>query len=219
MSHKTRMVGGPANGEFAMEQLEMIAIPLGQNLNRLKDKVEPFAFAIYRLGHKGSQAFYQFLHVQRHPDPNKGFDIEFVDGPLKGIQPFSQAIQFYDSAFRVAFGKDGKPLTKGCAVGGIAEYQRKEIDGVWKMALVRTIDDPREIETLADTIAEHELTRELQAYTTEQLVKELATRPTFFGVVLMFPWEGRIPKKGDQFAMAIGRPLTPENAKVVLHAP
>ncbi len=218
MSRKARLIGGPADGETVTADVECTAIPLDQSLGLLKDKSEPFAWGIYRLEHKGSQAFYRFSHVQRHPDPTKGFDIEFVDGPLQGIQPFAQAIQFFDSVFRVPIGVDGKPLQSGSKVGSVAEYGRKMIDGTWKMALIRTINDPEEIESMADTLAEQALTRNLQSYTSEQLIRELTNRPTFYGLVITFPSEGKFPQKGDHFALHIGKSIKPHDAAVILRS-
>lgn len=179
---------------------------------------EPFAHAIYRLDHKGSQPLYRYSHVQRHPDPSKSFDVEFVNGPLQGKQTFASAIQFCDNLLRVPVGADGKALTGGGKMVQVAEYGRKEIDGVWKMALLRMIEDPDEIERSADVIAEHQLISKLQSYTSDQLVRELVSRPTFFGLILMFPGEGRTPKKGDRFFMGLGQSVSQQDAAIIMRS-
>ncbi len=107
-------------------------------------------------------------------------------------------------------------------MGAIAEYRRKKIDGVWKMAFVRLVESEDKIEQYSDLIAERKFMQELSAYTAEQLIQELLSRPTFAGMILVPPgkltgdWQ---PEIKDRFFIGIGRQLDANAAKaLVRHA-
>ena len=218
MSKKTKLLGGPGDGIFiAGGDKQNFLLPLDKNLNPLKTKDEPYALALYRLATTGNYEF----HTAKRKEAEKPFDVEFIDGPMNGIHPFAQAIQLYDSIFRIPLDAEHRPLEQGAKVAAVAEYKREQINGVWKMAFVRIVDNPKEVENGADVIAEHQLVQELQVYTTEQLVNELLSRQRFFGVILMYPdelvGEGRLEiKKGASFVIGMGKQLNADKAKIIL---
>ena len=216
MSDKIRLIGGPGDGIVIPDgDKQNIALPLDKNLNPLKTKDEPYALAIYQLDPTGN---YQFHSAQRK-EPEKPFDVEFIGGPMNGIQPFGQAIQLHDNPFCVPLDAKHRPLEQGAKVAAKAEYKRKQIDGVWKMAFVRIIDDPKETEQVADVLAEHQLVRELQIYTTHQLINELLNRQEFVGVILVYPGElvGKWHlEKGASFSVGIGKQLNVDSAKLII---
>ena len=82
-----RFVGGPLDGEtFRGPKREaMIVVPLDPHLNPMKELAEPFAFAMYKLVGSKTGEVYQFLGAQRR-EHEKLFEIEFIDGPMKGVQ-------------------------------------------------------------------------------------------------------------------------------------
>ena len=215
---KTKFIGGPGDGiPVSGGGKENIALPLDKNLNQPKTKDETYAYAFYRLTPTGD---YEFYGAQRK-EAEKPFDIEFVDGPMKGIHPFMQAIQLYDNTFRVPLDAEHRPLGQGAIVAAEAEYKRKQIDGVWKMAVVGIVDNPKEVEEVADALAESQLVRELQVYTTEQLVKELLNRQGFAGVIVMLPGDmvGKWHlKKGSPLFIGMERQMNAEQAKVILRS-
>ena len=220
MSERARLVGGPGDGEIIPVEKEMVGLPLDRNLALLKARAEPYAFAIYRLDRSGDAPVYRFVSAQRK-EAEKAFEVEFVDGPMQGVRPFGHAIQLSDMTIRFPLDADHKPVKKGAKVAAIAEYKRRKIDGVWKMALAGIIDSEGEAERSADIIAEKELTRELQIYTSDQLVEELLGRPGFVGVIAMYPgelvgdWQ---LEEGSELILGIGKQLNEEKAKVILRS-
>jgi hypothetical protein len=216
MDNKPRLIGGPADGlTVSGRSKHTVGIPLDENLNPLKSKDEPYAFAIYKLNAAGDYAF----HSAQRKESEKPFSVEFLGGPMEGTRPFAAPIQLYEKTWCLPLDAEHKPLDQGAKVAAVAEYKRKSVDGIWKMEFVRIVDDPKEAENFSDMLAEHQLTQELQTYTTEQLVNQLLSRQGFVGVILMYPGElvGKWHlKKGDTLAIGIGKQLNVDNAKLII---
>ena len=217
-----KFVGGPLDGEtFRGQKREaMMVVPLDPHLNPMNERAEPFAFAMYKLVGTKAGEVYQFLGAQRR-EHEKLFEIEFLDGPMKGVQHFRQAIHLYDITFAIPLGPDDQPLSQGWDVRAIAEYRRKKVGGVWKMALEKILGAGVETEEYSDILAERRRVDELGAYTTEQLIKALVSRPTFVGVIAMAAGEitPADPTKKEYPLMFFGSPsLSPAGVKSFLQS-
>jgi hypothetical protein len=186
MSNKVRLIGGPGDGGQVATTQEHIVVPLDAHLNLTEERTDPYAVAMYRLEHKGAELFHRFVKAERRPDPAEGFDVEFIDGPMQGVHRYRRAVQLHDAAFQVPLDAEHKLLEKGFKVAATAEYRRRKIDGIWKMTFVG-IAEGEQAERHGDMLAEGEFTKQLEAYTSKQLIQELVRRPTFFGLILYLP--------------------------------
>jgi hypothetical protein len=222
MSEQTQVIGGPAHGLTTNADKEYVCFPVDENLVLIKGKADPYAMAVYHFEQSEGIAVYKFRHAQRHPDPTKNFSVEFIDGPMQGKQQFGHAAQLYDMTLRLSLGEDHKPLREGSKVGAIAEYKRREVNGIWKMTLVRIVEAEAETEQFENVIGEHQLTQQLGIFTTEQLARELASRESFLGAILMYPGEVKGSNwhltKGTELIMMPGRQVNRDGLKLLLRS-
>lgn len=215
-----KFVGGPLDGETYRGQKReaMIVAPLDALLNPMQEHAEPFAFAMYKLVAAKAGEVYQFLGAQRR-EHDQLFEIEFLDGPLQGMQHFRQAIHLYDITFAIPLGPGEQPLSEGWDVQAIAEYRRRKVGGVWKMVLEKILGAGVETEQYSDMLAERRRVDELGAYTTEQLIKALVSRQSFVGVIVMEAGEMKPadPTLKEHAVMFLCSPaLNPAGAKLFL---
>jgi hypothetical protein len=219
MPERVTLIGGPADGELVgrPRDADMIAIPLDEQLNALKDRTgKCYAHAIY--GQSPNPAHYIFRGAQRE-NPSDSFEVPFVDGPMKGTHRLRQAVQLTDMTLGFPLNSNGNPLERGDSVASIAQYKSVNIDGVWKMALVRIVDAPKETSEFAHLLSAYTLTEQLAIFTVQQLVEELVKRPGFIGVIAMHPDElpgQRRLDPGAKLVLCYGPQLNLHNVKQIL---
>lgn len=221
--NEVRFVGGPNDGDTyeGSKKSELLAIPLDCNLHVQKENPDDYyALAIYRLQQSEGEEAYVFQGAQRK-NPDEPFAVEFIDGPMKGVHPFQQPIQLFEAGFRIPLSQDKQVLKRGSNVAAMAEYRRKLVDGVWKMALENVNENPSVSEFGSDLIAERQRIEELDCYTSDQLVKALTKRPGFKGLVVMIPGEvqqGVPVEAGHDLLIMTGVGVSKQNAITLLRS-
>lgn len=219
-AEQPKFVGGPLAGETfrGPKRVAMLVVPLDSHLDPMKERAEPFAFAMYKLVKSKAGEVYQFLGAQRR-EHEKLFEIEFIDGPMKGMQHFRQAIHLFDIVFAIPLGTGNQPLSEGWDVQAIAEYRRRKVGEDWKMALERIVGAGIETEQYSDMLAENRRIDQLGAYTSEQLIKALMSRQSFLGVIVMVHGEtglGDPIEKEHTLRFLCSPSLDPAGAKIFL---
>lgn len=187
MTDHMRLTGGPADGlEFPEPNNpeQLLGVPLDEDLNPLPlSTVDYYALATY--GRSCIPDELDFLGAKRR-NIYDSFQVEFIDGPLRGSHDLPSAPTLSDDVFRAPLNSDRQLLTSSDnKVAAIAEYKRRRVGDRWKMALAAIVDAPDEIEKAEDHRIEQSVETGLSEYTIKQLINELMRRDGFLGVVVM----------------------------------
>lgn len=137
MPELVEFVGGPCPGARAVPDgmPQHIAVAVDQDIKPTTG--EPFAQSVYERRGDEDSVRYHFLKVVR--SGNKPFEVEFVGGPIAGIQPCAQPVQVVSEAIRVPLTKDHKPFKGEGEPDLLAVYEPRLTDGVWKFHFMHAL--------------------------------------------------------------------------------
>ena len=125
---------------------------------------------------------------------------EFADGPFKGHLGLQFPIEELPPIIRFPVTAESKPHDGKEAPAGFVEYEKREDGGTWKYFHTKTEVSPEAAEAAPKLMQTLENTNKLSGYTIEQLVRELARRETFAGVIVYAVDEvttGTVPAGSD----------------------